>query len=143
MPTIRVDDDVYRWLKSLATPFEDNPNSVLRRVAELEGKDMKAPRRTAEPSGKRKSSQSNDIAGRLTGKRLNQRWNVNARHALYHVDGTFYENLRYFPGALFEPSGYVLFRTEDEYRSSPYLSIGQKLNVQRGISSIPGFMKMT
>jgi hypothetical protein len=35
-PTIRIDDDVYRWLQSQAVPFEDNPNSVLRRLAGLE-----------------------------------------------------------------------------------------------------------
>jgi hypothetical protein len=31
--TIRIDNDVYRWLQSQATPFEDSPNSVLRRLA--------------------------------------------------------------------------------------------------------------
>jgi hypothetical protein len=35
MPTIRIDDEVYAWLQSLARPFEDNPNSVLRRIAKL------------------------------------------------------------------------------------------------------------
>jgi Mrr restriction endonuclease-like protein len=35
MPTIRVDDEVWGWLKSQAQPFEDTPNSVLRRVAGL------------------------------------------------------------------------------------------------------------
>src|SRR5215467_1359148 len=37
MPTIRVDDEVYRWLQSQAIPFEDNPNSVLRRLARIAG----------------------------------------------------------------------------------------------------------
>lgn len=36
MPTIRIDDEVYQWLKSLASPFEDTPNSVLRRIAKLD-----------------------------------------------------------------------------------------------------------
>src|SRR5215471_21742050 len=35
-PTIRVDDQVYKWLQSQAIPFEDNPNSVLRRLAGLD-----------------------------------------------------------------------------------------------------------
>jgi hypothetical protein len=35
-PTIRIDDDVYKWLQSQAVPFEDNPNSVLRRLAGLD-----------------------------------------------------------------------------------------------------------
>ena len=30
---IEVDDQVYEWLRSQAIPFEDTPNSVLRRIA--------------------------------------------------------------------------------------------------------------
>jgi hypothetical protein len=33
LPVVRVDDQVWNWLKSHATPFEDTPNSVLRRLA--------------------------------------------------------------------------------------------------------------
>jgi hypothetical protein len=37
MPTIRIDDEVYDWLQKQATrPFEDTPNSVLRRIAGIE-----------------------------------------------------------------------------------------------------------
>ena len=36
MPTIRIDDEVYTWLQNLARPFEDTPNSVLRRIAKLD-----------------------------------------------------------------------------------------------------------
>lgn len=36
MPTIRIDDQVYAWLQGQARPFEDTPNSVLRRIAGLE-----------------------------------------------------------------------------------------------------------
>ena len=35
MPTIRIDEEVYAWLQNLACPFEDTPNSVLRRIAKL------------------------------------------------------------------------------------------------------------
>ena len=31
MPTIRIDDDVWRYLQGKARPFEDTPNDVLRR----------------------------------------------------------------------------------------------------------------
>jgi negative regulator of replication initiation len=31
MPTIRIDEDVWRFLQSKAKPFEDSPNDVLRR----------------------------------------------------------------------------------------------------------------
>ena len=33
--SIEVDDQVYEWLRSQAVPFEDTPNSVLRRIAGL------------------------------------------------------------------------------------------------------------
>lgn len=35
-PTIRIDDGVYEALKSLAEPFVDTPNDVLRRVLSLD-----------------------------------------------------------------------------------------------------------
>jgi negative regulator of replication initiation len=35
MPTIRVDDEVWSYLKTKATPFEDTPNDVLRRELRL------------------------------------------------------------------------------------------------------------
>jgi 5-methylcytosine-specific restriction protein A len=79
---------------------------------------------------------------RWNGKLLNELWEVHARHALYHKDGTFFENLRDFPGALFDDNGYVIFRTEQEYKNCSYLDIGQKLNVYHGISSIPGYKRM-
>ncbi len=34
-PTIRIDDEVYAWLQGQARPFDDTPNSVLRRIARL------------------------------------------------------------------------------------------------------------
>src|SRR2546426_120032 len=42
-PTIRIDDDVWVWLKSHARPLEDTPNSVLRRLAGLELSSDEAP----------------------------------------------------------------------------------------------------
>jgi len=33
---LRIDDDVWNWLKSKAAPLEDTPNSVLRRIAGLD-----------------------------------------------------------------------------------------------------------
>jgi hypothetical protein len=37
MPTIRVEDDVFQGLKSLAEPFTDTPNTVIRRLLEERG----------------------------------------------------------------------------------------------------------
>jgi Mrr N-terminal domain len=44
MPTIRIDEQVYEWLQSQGRPFEDTPNSVLRRIANLEGEAETSPR---------------------------------------------------------------------------------------------------
>jgi hypothetical protein len=37
MPTIRLDNDVFNGLKSVAEPFTDTPNSVIRRLLEERG----------------------------------------------------------------------------------------------------------
>jgi len=76
-----------------------------------------------------------------SGRRLNREWAVDANHALYHKDGTFYENLERFPGALFDLNGYVLFKTLEEYESCPYLDRGEKLNIRGGISKMPGYIR--
>jgi hypothetical protein len=147
MPTIRIDGEVYSWLKSLAIPFQDTPNSVLRRLARLD--ETKAVEKKSSGLGnseegevqqEMETTEVTDIRGRqLRGKELSRLWGVKAEHALYHKDGTFYENLHRFPGALFDRNGYVRFETEHEYRQCPYLNIGKKLNVRHGIASIPGY----
>ena len=76
-----------------------------------------------------------------SGRRLNRDGAVNARHALYHVDGNFYERLRSFPGALFDPNGYVLFETEDQYLNSTYLRHSTKTHVDGGISRMPNYVR--
>ena len=44
-----------------------------------------------------------------TGRRLNLEWGVNAKHALFSRTGETYDNLKRFPGALFDKDGYVFF----------------------------------
>jgi hypothetical protein len=79
-----------------------------------------------------------------TGRELADRWGVDVKHALFHRGGTFYMHLREFPGALFDPNGYVVFKTEEEFLSSPYLRLYEtRLNVSSGISSIPGYVRKT
>ena len=75
-------------------------------------------------------------------KYLARLWNVDVVHALYHRDGTYYHHLRDFPGALFDPKGYVIFRTESEYENSPYLQHGIELHVPNGINSLPGYKRI-
>ena len=54
---------------------------------------------------------------RLSGKYLNRKWKVGARHPLYREDGKWYHHLKRFPGALFDFNGYIVFRDERGVRS--------------------------
>jgi 5-methylcytosine-specific restriction protein A len=153
-PTIRIDEEIYAWLQKNARPFEDTPNSVLRRVAGLENssapstaKDIPSPlkgvkgRAPQEPQTQIGASGAGYGRIGLDGKQLNEEWKVGARHALFSRDGTWYENLERFPGALFDPKGYVLFKTQGEYRRNAHIKIGKKTNVAGGIASIPGYVR--
>lgn len=74
--------------------------------------------------------------------RLNESWGVGARQARYSDDGHWYATLGRFPAALFDAHGYILFETEEEYRSSPHLHIGKQISVPKpGISAIPGYIR--
>jgi len=79
---------------------------------------------------------------RTTGNALARKWEVSVRHAVYHKDGTRYNNLTRFPGALFDPRGYVVFNTEADYFRCPQVSIGAEPNVRPHISSISGYVRM-
>jgi hypothetical protein len=52
MPTIRIDDEVYEWLQKQARPFEDTPNSVLRRVAGLDSSPDREEKPMIDPQSK-------------------------------------------------------------------------------------------
>ena len=45
-------------------------------------------------------------------------------------------------GALFDPHGYILFKTLEAYQRCPNLSHGVKLNVRVGISTIHGYVRI-
>ena len=80
---------------------------------------------------------------KLTGKYLNRKWKVGARHPLYREDGKWYHHLKQFPGALFDFNGYIVFATKEEYETCGHLMHGKDLNVKGdGISSIPGYVRM-
>jgi hypothetical protein len=75
--------------------------------------------------------------------RLNETWGVGASQARYSDDGHWYATLTRFPAALFDANGYVLFSTAEEYRSSPYISIGKQISVRKpGISAIPTYVRV-
>jgi hypothetical protein len=74
--------------------------------------------------------------------RLNEAWGVGATQARYSDDGHWYATLERFPAALFDAHGYILFKTEEEYRNSPHLHIGKQISVPKpGISAIPGYVR--
>ncbi len=79
-----------------------------------------------------------------SGVQLNDEWGAGARQSLFHRDGCWYNNLKRFPGALFDPNGYLLFETEEEFLNCQFLNIGARtnVNVEGGISAIPGYRKM-
>jgi len=77
-----------------------------------------------------------------SGRRLNDEWQIGAAHALYHKDGTWFNVLERFPGALCDPNGYVVFRTEDQFLKCPNLRIGKRLTVPSGISQLPGYIRV-
>ena len=86
---------------------------------------------------------------RLTGRKLNDTLGIGAEHALYHRDGSWYDILERFPGALFDVGGYVVFKDKEAYEASPFLRHPEHpradgrngtLTVPDGISRIPGYV---
>jgi 5-methylcytosine-specific restriction enzyme A len=76
-----------------------------------------------------------------TAQRLKKEWNVEVRHQLYSKDGTAYERLQKFPGALFDENGYIVFQTEEDYIRCPVVNIQKKVSIHGGgISKIPGYV---
>lgn len=61
-------------------------------------------------------SRISDTGSRTTGKRLALEWGVDTRHALYHREGTWYHLPKIFPAHLFDPNGYLEFKTLEDYR---------------------------
>jgi len=143
MPTIRIDDQVYAWLKSQAVPFDDTPNSVLRRIAELDKPGVGSAASTCDASdrslGEKGSSRRRKPL--ITGDRLKQRWKLPVLQARFHRDGTWYEVPDRFPAALCDCDGYIIFETEDEFRSRPGIKVGKQVNVDGGISSLAGYLR--
>lgn len=83
------------------------------------------------------------MSTRVNGAYLNDLWKVGAAHALYIHDGHWYHPLTRFPGALFDRNGYILFNTEAEFRTSPFLNIGKQVSIPKpGISAIPGYVRV-
>lgn len=79
---------------------------------------------------------------RVTGALLNDQWHVGALHALYHHGGCWYQVLKRFPGALFDPRGYVLFESRAHFESCSFLTIRKKTHVRGSIADIPEYVRV-
>ena len=85
------------------------------------------------------------ITARPSGKRLNEEWKVGALHALYRKDGTWYNLLERFPGALFDSNGYILFDTRtdfENFRHRQGVSGRKQIYVQDGIASHTNYIRV-
>lgn len=123
---IRVDAGVFAELQRQAVPLVDNPNDVLRRLLKLDQKKEK-------PMSTRTRVRSD------SGRSINKRYNLGAKHALYHIDGTFYERLEQFPGLLADPNGYVLYPTEEDFLNDAYLDVQDKVHVHDALARHPKY----
>ena len=85
---------------------------------------------------------TNGISTQNTGNLLNDQWNVGAAHALYSREGNWYHHLKHFPGAYFDANGYILFETEEEFLMNPNLGKGKRVNINNGISSLGGYIRV-
>ncbi|MCH7905873.1 MAG: hypothetical protein IIB26_00415 [Chloroflexi bacterium] len=140
MPVIRIDKDVYAWLQGNARAFEDTPNSVLRRMARLPDSEPTAATHKRENqtlSSKRRSGVQGPRP--IRGAQLAIEEGLSVRRAYYHHEGTWYQVPLEFPAALFDLQGFVIFETENAYRNTPGVDVGEKTNVRSGIASLPGY----
>jgi hypothetical protein len=81
-------------------------------------------------------------ANRTKAAELNEAWRVGAAHARYSYDGHWYATLNRFPAALFDPHGYILITSEEDYRAAP-IQIGKQISVPKpGISGLRGYVRM-
>lgn len=164
-PTIRIDDEVWAWLKSRAVPFEDTPNSVLRRVAGMgtpnaptvgltppqlidlrvdKARQQAVPPTIIRDQGMRSTPAPvvlQDRGRRITGEWLNKTFHLHAAHALYHKDGQLFERFAQFPGVLCDARGCVRYDTEKDFLADSLLNVGAKVNVSGGLANHPRYEK--
>jgi hypothetical protein len=76
----------------------------------------------------------------MNAKHILKTLNLVVEHALYREDGLWYHHLKKFPAILFDANGYVLFETEDGYKTNAFLQHAKALHVIGGISNIPSYI---
>lgn len=80
---------------------------------------------------------------KVTGNSLNRLLGLEANHALYRDDGTWFHKLKRFPGVLFDRNGYVFFENERDFLTSKPLQIKQDVHIPQGISNMSNYVKLS
>src|SRR5258708_4418868 len=81
------------------------------------------------------------VLNRLKAVELQKLWGIEAKEGRLRETGDWYNAFSRFPAALLDAHGYILFATEEEYRTSPHISIGKQISVKDpGISAIPSYI---
>lgn len=92
MPTIRIEDDVFAGLQSLAQPFVDTPNSVIRRLLEERKvlprqSDDRAADAGSEPSDKGHTANVASRPGELTPQPIYEKFLLHTMAAQFNGSG--------------------------------------------------------
>ena len=74
------------------------------------------------------------------GERLRIEHGLNVQKAYYSQNGGFYNQQHYVPVALFDPEGYVIVHTNEEFDYAPF-SHKQSLHVRPGIAAHPRYVQ--
>ena len=75
------------------------------------------------------------------GDPLNRALGIGAQHALWSKTGNVYDHLQRFPGVLFDPDGYIVFATRQDYERCGGINFGARVSIPNGIAAIPGYRK--
>ena len=69
-------------------------------------------------------------------QQLLQEFNLNAKEAHYHIDGTYYGGNIGYPLILFDLYGYIILNSQTENRN---IKFTKTINVHMGISNLPEY----
>lgn len=72
---------------------------------------------------------------------LSKAFGLNVVQSRYSDWGNFYGLVRSYPCALWDRSGYIIFKDEDELKI-PGISVAKRINVPKGISSLSGYKQV-
>lgn len=78
---------------------------------------------------------------RKKAEELSKAFNLPVVQSRYSDWGNFYGLVKYYPCALWDRSGYIIFNSENELKR-PGISIAKRINVPKGILSLTGYKRV-